>query len=117
MGKTLVLLGLCCSLLGCVKLEIKPGDVVADTVDAGKDLYRTIQRKRSGEEERRYTHTVESLAVGGDTVNIRRCMTQIQENIATTGQISSVVSESSEVLNTEGVRKIQCEMVVLVIPD
>lgn len=104
-------------LSGCVKLQLNPGDVVGDSVDAGKELYQTIKRKRNGEEERQYTFFVESATESEDTENILTCKQKIKENIeASPLTLSAVLSESGEVVTIDEVRKVRCEMVVLVVP-
>lgn len=101
--------------VGCVKLEVKPGRVVADTVDAGKNLFSTIKGKRNGEEEREYKHSLLSSGEEQDTKNIGKCKQQIKENIESSSlSLSKVISESSDVSVVDGNRKITCNMVVLV---
>jgi|GEM_PF-6406767 len=113
---------LCLALVGfvtsaCVKFEIKPGSVVEDTVEAGKDLYHTLKRKRSGEEERVYTHSLPSLSEEDDTANIGKCKAQLKANIEQSSEkLSKVLSESSGLEGSGESRKMTCEMKVLVIP-
>ena len=41
---------------GCVKFDVKPEHVVAETVEASKEAFSAINRKRTGEELRTFTH-------------------------------------------------------------
>lgn len=108
---------LCSSLMGCIKLEIKPEGVVSETVDAGKALYQTLKRKRSGEEERVYTHMVFSKEAMQDSESFLKCRSQIEGNIALSAtKLSKILSESSEVMEIEGDRKLKCTVVALVVP-
>jgi len=43
-------------LVGCVQFKVKADDVVEDTVDATKDLYSSVKRRRDGKEARTYNH-------------------------------------------------------------
>lgn len=113
-----LVLMLCLLLSSCLKLQINPGDVVGDSVDAGKELYQTIKRKRNGEEERQYTNFVDSTSTDADTQSIVGCHQQIKDIIeASSLTLVEVLKESSQVTMIEGARKIQCDMLVLVVPE
>ena len=106
------------ALAACVKFEINPGNVVSDTVDAGKQLYQTVKRKRNGEEEREYTHIVAAKDESADTENTSRCKKQLEQDIqASSSKLSKVLSESSEVIEVDGQRKIRCITMALVVPN
>lgn len=115
MKKTLLSLLIVMSVSACVKLEIKPGSVVADTVDAGKNLYTSVKRNRNGEDQREYSHSLASKNPENDTANIQLCKNQIMENIAASSvSLKKILSESSGVEGTDGTRKVHCKMMVLV---
>lgn len=113
--KVLFVIALSFLIHGCVKFEIKPGDVVSDTVDAGKDLYTTIKRKRDGEEERSYSHSVASETQEGDTAKIASCKKQILSDIKVSSLVlEKILSEATEIDSSSGRRKVICKMVVVV---
>lgn len=100
---------------GCVQLEVKPDHVVSDTIEAGKELYHTVKRKSNGEEERSYTHIVHAGDEAFDAENIGKCKTQIEKNVAYSSvTLSKILSESSEVVEMDGHRKIKCTIVAVV---
>ena len=86
------------SLASCVKFEIKPGGVIGDTVDAGKEAYQTIKRKHGGEEERVYSHAVSKNANLSNAVNVAYCKQEIFEIIAASNMaVIETLSESSAI--------------------
>ena len=46
------------SLGGCINIDLKPKEIIGETVEVGKSVYRTLKSKIDGTEERLYTHTV-----------------------------------------------------------
>lgn len=98
---------------GCVKLEI--GHVVSDTVSESKKLYQTIKRKASGEEERKYSHSIPSYDENNDVENVGKCKDYIRQIIDDSGwKIIEVSSESSDITFVNDTRSIQCTMIVVV---
>ena len=98
---------------GCVQIEI--GNAVSDTVDASKELYQTIKRKRNGEEERKYSHSIPSPDESHDLENIAKCKEQIKQIIDDSGfKLREVLSESSEISFVNESRSIQCSLIVVV---
>ena len=101
-----------------MRLEIKPGSVVSDTIDAGKDAYHTIKRNRNGEEERIYSHTIHFDAAKSNALNIATCKGEVIEIIdASSLRISKVMSESSEILEGESGMVVACSLTALVKPN
>ena len=111
------ILGMILVLSGCLKLEVKPDHVVADAVDAGKELYTTIKRKNDGKEERLYSHTIPSSRKSEDAQNVQACKKQVLSDIkASVAKVSKVISESSEVIEGGGYRRVKCSVLALVKP-
>lgn len=91
---------------------------MSDTVDAGKDLYHTLKRKRSGEEQREYTIVVESENEQVDPDNFKKCHAMLLNNIdLSSAKLSKILSESSEVVIADDGRKIRCSVIALVFPN
>lgn len=103
---------------GCVKLQVNPEGLISESVDAGKELYQTIKRKRNDEEERKYTQLVTSATVQSDGLNSVQCKAMIRDNIKGSSlELIKILSESSEVAIFDGERKVKCEIVALVKPN
>jgi len=102
----------------CMKLEIKPGSVVSDTIDAGKDAYHTIKRSRNGEEERIYSHTIHLNSDKSNALNIATCKDEVTEIInASSLTVSKIISESSEIIEKDSVALVICSLTALVRPN
>ncbi|GAB2887080.1 hypothetical protein ACCI51_01070 [Microbulbifer echini] len=101
----------------CMQLEVKPGRVIGDTVDAGKDAYQSIQRNRRGEEERSYSHKTSYDSTISNAANIAGCKQELMAVVSVSDlMVSQVISESSEVLLQDGDKTIYCAMQALVRP-
>lgn len=99
------------TLASCVKLQINPGNVVGDTVDAGKEVYTTIKRKRNGEEERIYSHSVSFVESKTSASNVASCKEEITSIISESGYtLKSILSESSKVTESETGKAVECEI-------
>ena len=110
-----ILITLCMLMSACVKLEIKPKDIVSDSVAAGKDLYRTVKRKKNGTEEREYTHTIPVDAEKSDAEVALECLSYLKELAeAATENSAEIVKESTKVIEDEQTRSIQCTAIVIV---
>lgn len=89
--------------------------VVSDTVDASKELYQTIKRKSSGEEEREYSHSITSDRSNDESFLIKNCRLQIEQIISDSGyQVREVLSESSEVSKVADNQTVKCKLLVVV---
>lgn len=100
---------------GCVKLEINPGSIVNDTIEAGKDLYQTVKRKNNGEEERVYNHSIPSSNAQLDNQKILQCHNQIKSRINSSGlKVTEILSESSKVTTDDQFRSVHCSLSVTV---
>lgn len=103
--------------LGCVKLEVKPGHVVSDAVSAGKDLYKTIKFRSSGEEERLYSYQIisGSEALDGETIN--QCFTKLSGLASDASKRKpEIYDKKSEVRIVGGQREVTCSVTALVKP-
>ena len=102
-------------LAGCVKLEVKPDHVVADTVDAGKSLYRTLRAKSNGEEERLYTHILPSENVQEDKAQLAVCFEQLDALAKTSARkVIKSYDQQTEVFTENEQRKFRCSQRVRV---
>ena len=98
---------------GCISLDI--GNVVSDTVDAGKELYQTLKRKSNGEEERKYSHSVPSPDENSDLLSSAKCTQYIRNIIKNSDfNIVEIVSESSKLSVGSDARSIQCTLIAVV---
>ena len=102
-------------MTACVKFEIKPKDIVSDTVEAGKGLYRTIKHKKDGTEEREYSHTMPIGADKADTEVAAECLSYLNELAeAATENPVDIVKESTEAIEVEQTRSIKCTVIAVV---
>ena len=115
MKKVLTLLTLPIVVAGCVQLEINPGNVVADTVNAGKDAYQSIKRYKNGEEQRAYSHAMPYDDSASTAENTTHCKAEIYQIIkAASYTVSNTISESSKVIKEQSSESISCTIEVVV---
>lgn len=113
--KVVVCVSLTVIFQGCVKIQIKPQDIVSDTVAASKDLYETIARKRDGKEERLYTHTVDIASAGSQDAASEQCSAFLKKAAAASSEKPiSILEESTEILETENASKLKCSLRAIV---
>ena len=111
------LLGLALLGTGCIRLEFKPGDLITDTVDAGKGLYTTIKRKRNGQEARLYEHTLPVAAGQSDAETASACFDYLQEVITlTTDGRAEFEGQSTEIVELDPGRGLRCTITAVVTP-
>lgn len=100
---------------GCVKLELNPGNLINDTIEASKELYKTVKRKSNGEEERIYNHSIPATNSQYDNQKIIQCHNQIKSRISASKlEITEVFSESSKVTTDGELRSVNCAFEVTV---
>lgn len=102
-------------LCGCIQLSIKPEKVVSDSVNAGKGVYQSIKRSRAGLSERMFTHTLLIPAQGDVNAAVSDCLTLVREaaNSAAQGKELQVLSESSELIDTDNGMATRCSLTAL----
>ena len=89
---------------GCVQVEVNPREIVTDTIDAGRELYRSVRRRVDGVEERRFTHRV-PLGEGGDTAAAgAACLEHLRAlaRRSTDEEELEVLEESTELIEADG---------------
>ncbi|USD20864.1 hypothetical protein [Microbulbifer variabilis] len=117
MNKLFALIAITLATASCMQLEVKPGRVIGDTVDAGKEAYQSIQRSRRGEEERGFSHKTSYDSAISNAANIAGCKEELMEVVSVSDLVvSQVISESSEVLVKDGDKTIYCAMRAVVRP-
>lgn len=119
MLKKITALSIALSLSACVKFEVNPGDVVADTVDAGKGIYRSVKQNYKDEENRQYNHSIEYDTAQSKAQNITQCKKEIIETLeASEFELSQTVTESSRIVKeaNTGIQRIDCTLEVVVRP-
>lgn len=100
---------------GCVKLELNPGNIISDTIEASKSLYKTVKRKNNGEEERIYSHSIPSSESQLDSQKIIQCHNQIKSRISASNlKITEILSESSKVATDGQLRSVHCSIEVTI---
>ncbi len=98
-------------MASCIKFQIDPGNVVGDTVNAGKDAYITIKRNRNGEEERNYTHSTNFVDSQTTATNVATCKEQITAIISESRYtLKSILSESSKIIESSNGKIVECEI-------
>ncbi|BBM01959.1 hypothetical protein [Microbulbifer sp. GL-2] len=115
MNKIFTIIALSLVTASCMKLEVKPGRVIGDTVDAGKEAYQSIKRSRNGEEERDFSHKISFDPAISNAVNITNCKKEMMEIISATDlTVSKVLTESSEVTGEDENKIVQCAVKAVV---
>jgi hypothetical protein len=106
------------SLSACVSVEVQPKHLVSETVDAGKDLYRTVRAKSTGMEERSYSYTVPSDSSQMDTEAVEECFSNLTHLAnSTSKKEASIYDQQSEVITVEGRRSVRCSVTALIKPN
>lgn len=117
MSRTVTLAVMVVLMSGCVKLEVKPGHVVSDSVNAGKDLYKTIKMKSGGEEERRYSYQVISESEQQDGEAINQCFSKLSSLASEASKKKpEIYDKQSEVKLVGAQREIRCSATALIKP-
>lgn len=99
------------SISACVKVQVKPKEIVSDTVSAGKSLYRTIKRKKDGTEERLYAHTLQIQPDQSDAQAGIDCLDYLREVAeAATDNKMEILNESTEVGENDDTRTMTCKI-------
>ena len=115
MKNVTIIVALTVLVSGCVKLELNPGNIINDTIEASKNLYKTVKRNSNGEEERIYNHSIPSKDSQHDAKNILRCNDQIKSIITSSGlKITEILSESSKVTSDKQSRSVHCSIITTV---
>ncbi|WP_445356636.1 hypothetical protein ACJJIC_06495 [Microbulbifer sp. ANSA002] len=115
MNKIFTVIALAIATTSCMKLEVKPGRVIGDTVDASKEAYQSIKRSRNGEEERDFSHKISYDPSISNAVNITNCKKEMMEVISASElTVSKVLTESSEVVGEAENKSVQCTVKAVV---
>jgi len=99
--------------VGCVQFKVKADDVVEDTVDATKDLYSSVKRRRDGKEARTYNHRSPITVDQTDGEAAVACLDTLKTIIEGSVEVQyEVVAQKTAVVNEDTAeRAIDCEMV------
>ncbi|MFA0811667.1 hypothetical protein [Microbulbifer epialgicus] len=117
MKKLFVPMAIALAAASCMKLEVKPGRVIGDIVDADKEAYQSIQRSRRGEEERNFSHKTSYDPAISNAANIAGCKEELAEVAKLSNLVvSQVISEYSEFLVKDCNKTIYCSMQAVVRP-
>ncbi|WP_444934159.1 hypothetical protein [Microbulbifer sp. JTAC008] len=115
MKNLLSIITLALATTSCMKLEVQPGNVIGDTVDAGKEAFQSIKRSRNGEEERDFSHKISYDPTASNAINITNCKKEMMEVISASElTVSQILTESSEVIGEEDSKSVQCAAKVVV---
>ena len=110
--------GTCLSLLvatslcvGCVSIDLKPKEIITETIAAGKGFYRTVKRKLNGTEERLYTHTVPLTVDAAESEVALACLSYLRGLAdAAAKDEAEVLEESTEVLERDDGAAMRCSL-------
>ncbi|MFS1523864.1 hypothetical protein ACL7TT_07090 [Microbulbifer sp. 2304DJ12-6] len=115
MNKIFTIIALAVATTSCMKLEVKPDGIIGDTVDAGKEAYKSIKRSRNGEEERNFSHKISYNSAISNAVNIANCKKEMMEVISVFElTVSKILTESSEIVGEDERRSVQCTVKAVV---
>jgi hypothetical protein len=102
---------------GCVRLDVNPGNVVADTVDAGKNLYKTVKMRSNGQEEREYSHALVSASEEKDAETIELCFAQLKRLINSASKQEPAYSKQHSEISLNGEqRSVKCQLTAVITP-
>ena len=99
---------------GCVKFDVKPEHVVAETVEASKDAFNAINRKRKGEELRTFTHQLPlgatpSAAATTDAASV--CIKHLKQLAEDASErTAKITKEATEVIVQDGNQWLKCSL-------
>ena len=104
---------------GCVTFDLGARELIGDTVEAGKGLYRTIRHRRDGTEERRYSHVVPIPDGRTDTEAALDCLGYLRglADAASDEKAARVRAESTEIVERDGGRAMACTLDAVVASD
>lgn len=96
---------------GCVKVEVKPEEIVSDAVNASKSVYSSVQRKRDGLEERRFSHKMAIEANTTDPDTARNCLIYLRQLVNDSSENKAkILEESTELIKTDNGKTMVCHI-------
>ena len=96
---------------GCINIDLKPKELIGETVAVGKSAYRTLRRKLDGTEERLYTHTVPVEGEVNEHEAGIACLAYLHGIAdAAAKREARVLEESTELLVREDGRAMRCSL-------
>ena len=96
---------------GCISIDLKPKELITETIAAGKGFYRTVKRRLNGTEERLYTHTVPLPGDVAESEVALACLSYLRGLAdAAADDEAEVLEESTEILDTKGARSMRCSL-------
>lgn len=99
------------SLGACVKLEVKPQELVKDTVITTKDAYDSYKLKKNGYVERDFEHSVQLDVDRGETDAALKCLAVVTKLAQeSSDKKMRIISQSTEVSEEDGNRRMQCKI-------
>lgn len=63
---------------GCLKVEVKPKELMTDTVDASKGAYNSFVKKREGYKKRSFSHTLHISENDDESEAAKRCINHLR---------------------------------------
>ncbi|MGL6161596.1 hypothetical protein [Microbulbifer sp.] len=110
MDKLIVVI-LVLSLGACVKLEVKPQELVKDTVSTTKDAYDNYKLKKKGYVERNFEHSVQLEVDKDETDAALKCLDIVRKLAQESSDKKiKIISQSTKVSGENGNRRMQCKI-------
>ena len=83
-------------LSSCVKLEVKPEGLISDTVEVGKNIYKSVKAHKDGLQEREFSHSI--AIVGNEEQAQAECSEALYKKInGASKNKAQILSESTEI--------------------
>lgn len=105
----LVVAILALSLGACVKLEVKPVELVKDTVSTTKDAFDSYKLEKKGYVERDFEHSVQLETDKDETDAALKCLSVVRKLAQeSSDKEMKIISQSTKVSGENGNRSIRC---------
>lgn len=105
-------------LSACVKLEVKPQEIVKDTVNTTKDAYDSYKLERDGYVERSFDHSLELKEEAQEADIALQCLDVVRKvaRESSDGKVK-IVSQSTKVSGKKDSRRMNCKLEAYVKQD
>lgn len=107
--KTIVLTFSAVLISGCLKVEVKPQELVTDTIDASKGAYNSFVKKREGYKKRTFSHTLHISENDDESEAARRCIYHLRTVAEESSSLDvEIISEATATTLLEQGKTISC---------
>lgn len=95
----------------CVKLEVKPQEIVKDTVNTTKDAYESYRLEKSGYIERVFEHSIELRDDENEADAALKCLTVLRKVAEESSEgKTKILSQSTKISGEDSNRSMRCKL-------